>query len=100
MTSQTLKNRTAGEIVEELGQRVRQYRLSRGLKQESVARQAQVSARAVRSLEAGTGSTLDTLVRVLKALGLSQNLEDLVPIATISPMQMLIRKAPRVRGSR
>lgn len=92
--------RTAPEIVADLGQRIRDYRLSRRLKQETVANKAQVSVRALRNLEAGTGSNLETLVRVLRALGLDDNLGNLVPQPTVSPMAMLARKGAAARGSR
>lgn len=95
------QSRSAPEIVADLGQRLRDYRLFRRFKQETVASKAQVSVRALRNLESGNGSSLETLVRVLRALGLDDNLDNLVPDASISPMSMLThRKAKASRGSR
>lgn len=98
--SETRQMQTAGELVADLGQRLRDYRLLRNLKQETVANKAQVSVRALRNLETGAGSTVDTLVRVLKALGLRENLEHLVPHHIVSPMALLTNRRARARGRR
>ena len=57
------------ELAAELGERLRALRLSQAWTQATVADKAGVSLRALRDLEAGRGSTVLTLIRVLKALG-------------------------------
>jgi transcriptional regulator with XRE-family HTH domain len=52
-----------------LGHQVRNTRLGRELTQAEVAARANVSIGAVRHLESGSGATVATLVKVLRALG-------------------------------
>ena len=91
---------TPEEIQELLGERVRRLRLNRNQDQAHVAAKAGVSERALRGLEAGAGSQLITLIRVLKALEALGSLDALAPAPSVSPMAMLGRgKAPQ-RASR
>jgi len=97
-----LEFHTADELQVVLGERLRRLRLSRNLDQRQTAEKAGVSEKALRSLETGKGSTLSTLLRVLKALDELQGLEQLVPIASVDPLALLRQaKAPqRVRRPR
>lgn len=91
---------TPEEIQGLLGERVRRLRLNRNQDQAQVAAKAGVSERALRGLEAGEGSNLITLIRVLKALEALGSLDALAPEPSVSPMAMLVRgKAPQ-RASR
>lgn len=84
------------EIAETLGQRVRARRLSANVTQAALADKAGISRRALVQLEGGQGSTLYTLICVLKALGLEQQLSSIGPVPKVSPMSML--KATRLRN--
>ncbi|MCI1121069.1 helix-turn-helix domain-containing protein [Stenotrophomonas maltophilia] len=86
------------ELVELLGSRIRDRRLAANISQTRLADKAGVSRRALIELEAGRGSTLLTLAAVLKALGLQDELIQLVPVPSVSPMAMLTLKAPRKRA--
>lgn len=88
------------EILADLGERLKQRRLADGLTQKTLADKAGVSRRALIELEAGTGSTLQTLVRVLKAMGLGGSLPLVVPVPRVSPMAMLQKTSSRKRGVR
>lgn len=92
--------KTPDEILVDLGERIKQRRLSSGLTQKTLADKAGVSRRALIELEAGNGSTLQTLARVLKAMGLGDNLPLLVPVPRVSPMAMLQGNHGRKRGVR
>jgi transcriptional regulator with XRE-family HTH domain len=72
-----------------LGERVRRLRLSRNLDQITTAEKAGVSEKALRSLETGGGSTVETFVRVLKALDALSGLDAFVPTPTVDPMALL-----------
>lgn len=98
MTSMQYK--TPEEIQHELGQRIRALRLNKRLTQEGVAARADVARMAVRGLESGKGSTLNTLIRVLKALDALGSLEVLAPTPMISPVAMLSGPRVRQRGTR
>lgn len=91
---------TPEEIQTDLGKRIRRFRLNRNDAQADVAARAGLSVRTLRDLETGQGSTLITLIRVLKALDALSSLDALAPRPTVSPMAMLERgHAPR-RASR
>ena len=60
--------RTPEELQAALGERIRKLRLSRNMAQLTTADKAGISEKALRNLEAGRGSTVETLLRTLKAL--------------------------------
>ena len=60
--------KTPKELQITLGERVRRLRLARNADQRAAASKAGISERALRNLEAGRGSTVETLLRTLKAL--------------------------------
>ena len=71
--------RTPKELQIDLGERLRRLRLSRNIDQRAAAGKAGISEKALRNLEYGNGSTVETLVRTLKALGYTQGIEMLAP---------------------
>lgn len=85
---------TPDAIQQRLGRRLEQLRLSRNLTQAELARDAGIGERTLRRLETGERPTLDTLIRVMSALGIEQNLDALVPDAGIRPVERV-----RSRGS-
>lgn len=89
---------TPAEIEVTLGEQIRAARLLRNLSQEALARDAGVSRTAVRNLEGGKGATVETLVRVLKAMERTDWISMLQPTVTISPLQMLKSISPRQRA--
>jgi len=86
----------------DLGHRVRQLRLARNLDQRTTAERAGISLRALGKLENGRGSTLETLLRTLRALDYVKGIEMLAPQPTINPLTMLHTPKPpqRVRRPR
>lgn len=90
---------TTDDWERDLGSQVRRARLALDLSQEELARQANVSLGAVKAIERGDGSTLKTLVRIVRALGRQSWLEELAPEPQIGPFDLLQlregRKAPR-----
>ena len=92
--------RTAYELQTALGERVRRLRLSRNIDQRTIAEKAGLSEKALRNLESGRGSTVETLVRTLKALDYLQGIDMLAPEATIDPLAMLRRPKPQRRVRR
>nr|WP_231966773.1 helix-turn-helix transcriptional regulator [Terriglobus roseus] len=75
-------------------------RLSRNLDQVSTAERAGISEKALRNLESGRGSTIETFLRVLKALDSLDGLDLLVPTPTVSPLALLRSSKPRQRVRR
>ena len=93
---------TPEELQTTLGERLRRLRLSRNLDQRTTADKAGISEKALRNLEAGRGSTISSLLRVLKALDHLDGLETFVPESSVDPMALLRQsKSPqRVRRAR
>jgi transcriptional regulator with XRE-family HTH domain len=91
---------TLQEMEAGLGDRLRAQRLSSNLDQKTLAERAGVSLRALRNLEGGQGSTVKTLVSVLRALGRQDWLQAIAPMATINPLMLTPQAQPRQRASR
>lgn len=81
--------RTTEEWEAQVGAHVRELRLRRNVTQAALAAEANVGLSALRALEQGRGSSLSTVIRVVRALGREAWLDELAPPATISPMAML-----------
>jgi len=79
---------TPPEILYILGSRLRAQRLAQALAQRDLARMAGLSLGALRKLEQDGHCSLDTLIRVALALGLSAELEDLFVLKRQSIAQM------------
>ena len=94
--------RTVDEWEALIGAQVRAARIAADLDQATLADRANISLGAVKNLEGGKGSSLKTLVQVVRALGLTEWLESLAPPITISPLAMLgtKRSGPRQRVRR
>ena len=85
ISSQNFKSPEA--VAADIGSKLERLRLSRNITQTELARDAGVSERTLRRLESGDGATLDSFVRVLSALKLSQNLDLLVPDPRVRPIE-------------
>ena len=98
------QKRTTEEWEEVLGAEVRAARIADDLDQVELAKRAGVSLGALKNLETGKGSSIRTLVRVVRALGRTEWLESLAPPITVSPLAMLAahdaKAAARRRVSR
>lgn len=93
---------TPKELQTALGERIRKLRLSRNMDQIATAGKAGISDKALRNLEAGRGSTVETLLRTLNALDSTQGIEMLAPDVTVNPLALLHSPKPpqRVRRPR
>jgi transcriptional regulator with XRE-family HTH domain len=81
-----------------IGDAVRTLRLRAGLSQAQLAERADVSIGSVKGLEQGKGSTLRTVIRLVRALDREDWLEALAPRVTVSPLDLLrSRTEPRQR---
>jgi len=82
-------------VLAELGQRLRDARLERNLSQERVAEEAGIGRFTLQRMEAGESPSLINFVRVLRALGLVDNLERVLPGPAPSPIEELERRGRR-----
>lgn len=80
-----------------MGEQVRALRLEAGLDQATLAGLADVGLTSVKNLENGRGSSLRTLVRILRSLDATDWLDTLAPTPTVSPIDLLRSAEPAPR---
>lgn len=87
-------------VLQELGARLRAVRLRRNQSQEKLAEEAGIGRVTLQRLEEGkVNASLPILIRLLRALDLSEGLEQLVPAAAPSPLEEMERRGmPRRRA--
>lgn len=78
---------TISTVQAALGSRLARLRLSRNLTQASLAREAGASLSSIKRLEAGENTSMDTFLRVLKALGMEDRLLDVLPNPDVRPIE-------------
>ena len=77
------------ELQAVFGKQLQELRISKNLDQITTAEKAGISEKALRNLEIGRGSSIETLVRVLKALDSLDGLRLLAPKSSVSPLALL-----------
>ncbi len=82
---------TTGEALLEAGNRLRRYRLQQNRMRRQVAGDAGISIRTLQRAEEGYNPTLETIIRILRALGRLDALENFLPPPLISPLQLAER---------
>jgi transcriptional regulator with XRE-family HTH domain len=90
------------DVLRELGQRIRQVRLARNETVARVAERAGVGITTVQRLETGRNSSMESLIRVLRALGRLQALDALLAGGDALPSPRAIAQLggkERVRAS-
>ncbi len=93
---------TTAEVLREIGERLRSYRLQQNIAVEELARDAGVGVRTVVRAEAGERPTLETVVKILRALGRLDVVDAFLPIPLASPILLAERKgtAPQRAGAK
>ena len=92
--------KTSGQIRSEIGARLARLRLSRNVTQAMLAKDAGIGLGALRRLEAGKPSTLDTFLRVVLALGLDEAILGAVPTGQIRPIERVSRTGSERKRAR
>jgi len=82
-------NMSDNALLEELGERLQRYRLNKNMTQATLAREAGISERTIIRIEQGESTQMSNFIRLLRSLGLLENMDALVPKAAISPIQQL-----------
>ena len=81
-----------------LGKRIDEIRLKRNITQANLAHEAGVSRSTVTRLgREDKGISLDSFIRILKALHLESNLEKILPSSDLSPLEELKKKNKKTR---
>jgi transcriptional regulator with XRE-family HTH domain len=83
MTANTIE-----EYEADVGEQIKSLRLKQNIERATLALRAGCSVSALKNLESGNGTTLRTLIAVVRALGREDWLRNVAPMATISPLNM------------
>lgn len=90
---------TDSAVLAELGARLRNARLERNLSQAALAEAAGIGRVTLQRIEDGaSGASLPSLIRILRALDLSEGLDRLVPEVVPSPLEEARRPGRRRRA--
>jgi len=84
----TFDHLTAHAIAGELGDRIKTARLNANLTQKALAKKAGISLKAVTNGEKGK-STLESMIAILIALEITEQLNLFIPKQEISPVQLI-----------
>jgi transcriptional regulator with XRE-family HTH domain len=76
-------------VLKEIGNRIARYRLNQDKTQAALAQEAGVSNRTMTRVENGNSIQASSLIRILRALKLLENLDGLIPEPVASPVQQL-----------
>lgn len=94
-------NAQSQQIIEALGQRLNEIRLSRNISQAQLAEKAGVSRSTLTRLADGRPISLDSFIRVMQALDLTDQLAALLPDPSIRPVDRVrLDGSERQRASR
>ena len=81
---------TTPSILKEMGSRLKEYRLRKGLMQSELAESASVGVGTIAKMERGGAVSVQILLSVLRSLRMLENIEQLLPEPPVSPL--LLRK--------
>ncbi len=90
---------TTAEMEVALGASLKALRLDRNIDQQSIADRAGISTGALKNLENGKGSTVKSLVAVLRALDRADWLTTIAPVASVNPLSHTQSTTPRRRAA-
>jgi transcriptional regulator with XRE-family HTH domain len=76
-------------IIQEIGKRIKEYRLKKRFTQNELADRAGISVFTVAQIEKGHPVSISMLLSVLRVLRLLDNLEMLLPEIGISPIELM-----------
>lgn len=94
---------TNSAILQTLGARLKEYRLRRDMQQSELARFAGINVSSIARLEKGENIMIDSYIRVLRVLGMLDNLDEFIPEPPRSPILMkklMGKKKYRVKKSK
>lgn len=83
-----LENMGNKEIRKELGRRLQRERLNQDITQATLAEQAGIARRTLVGAEKGEGTSLETLIAILRALGRLGQLDNFLPEPPLSPIEL------------
>lgn len=87
-------------VLRELGARLARTRLEQNVSQQQLAKEAGVSKATVERIETGREVRTGSLIRVLRAVGLLEALDRLIPEPLPNPVERASRQGKRRRRAR
>ena len=91
---------TTEEVLHEIGSRLRAYRLQQNVTQAELAEVAGVGHATLKRAESGENVRLETMVRILRALGRLEALDSFLPPPLVSPIQLAEQRERARRRAR
>ena len=88
---------SSATIAEALCKRLEEIRLSKNISQAELAKQAGVSRSTMTRIADGQSISLDSFIRVVKALGLADHLAALLPDPEVRPIELVRHKGQHRR---
>lgn len=88
------------EILELIGKKLQEYRVSKNISQKQLAEITGVSRSRISDIENGSPSSLVSLIEIMRALKILDNMELLIPSVVKSPREVLketLKKRKRAR---
>ena len=76
-------------ILTEFGNRLKSYRLRKNYTQEEFAQKTGISLGSVHKIECGKAVSMAIIVSAMRALRLLENFDTLIPMPSISPVELL-----------
>ena len=85
------------EVLQVLGKRIRETRINMDMTQSEAAKKAGVTAKTISRIENGEDLAVSTMLNVLRALGLVQNMDALIPEPTARPSILMANDKEKQR---
>lgn len=88
------------EIFELIGKKLQEYRVSKNISQKQLSKITGVSRSRISDIENGSPSSLVSLIEIMRALKILDNIELLIPSVVKSPREVLketLKKRKRAR---
>ena len=92
-----MENNSSKAILLLLGERIKAYRIDYPMTQKELADKSGVSVRSIQNFEYGQDIQFHNVIKLIKALGLEDNLKLLVPDVSKKPSMYLEKTKKRVR---
>lgn len=88
------------EILQYLGSRIKQLRLRNNITQSKLAEKTGLNRVTISEIENGAPTSLTSLIEIMRALGIIDNLENLIPIPPKSPFDALKEEEKKRKRAR
>lgn len=88
------------EYLQMIGKRIKLYRVYSGISQKELEEKSGISIRTISRLESGKSIQLESFVKVLVALDLSENIELIIPDQSKRPSMYLEKASSKQRASK